>query len=343
MLSIEIPADTGDSTVFIDNYSKDFLKELINNNDIFIISDENVYDLYKNLFPTEKYIVIDSGEKNKKIETVEFIIKNMIETGCTRNTFLLGFGGGIVTDISGFTASVFMRGINFGFVSTTLLSQVDASVGGKNGVNCGKFKNMIGIFNQPQFVYCCPEFIQSLTEQEYYSGLGEVLKHALIADHKMFVEIENQIDKVKSRDETLLTHLIHESVNIKAEIVKKDPREKSLRKLLNFGHTLGHAVELSNNISHGHAVVYGMKYASYLSYKLNYLSKIDFDRINLLFNNLNYNLSINIDVDSTIEILKHDKKRINNEIDFILLNKIGDAFIKKINFETIRGVLYDMC
>lgn len=343
MSVIEVSAETGNSTIYIDNYDSNYVSDKIDNLKCISIIDKRVNDLHGELFPWEK-IEIESSEDIKILDTIGFIVSELIRRGYDRNTFIIGIGGGIVTDITGFAASVFMRGVRFGFISTTVLSQVDASVGGKNGVNCGSYKNMIGVFNQPEFVICSPQFIDTLSDEQYYSGVAEIIKHSLIYDENMFKAILKDLASIKKRDRLVLKYLIERSVEIKADVVIKDPRESSLRRILNFGHTLGHSIELSKKIPHGYAVASGMNFAAFISFKKNYISKDDYNSIKKILIDLGYDLFINEnEIDGLIDILKHDKKAENNFINFVLLKNIGEAVIEKLTIDSIREDLHDMC
>ncbi|MFU8770398.1 MAG: 3-dehydroquinate synthase, partial [Desulfotignum sp.] len=205
---------------------------------LVIITDENVKSLYGHAFPKVPVITIGTGEKIKTLATVETILHRLIDLGCDRSCFILGIGGGIVCDIAGFAASIFMRGVDFGFVSTTLLSQVDASVGGKNGVNLSAFKNMAGVFSQPRFVICDPDMLKTLPQKEIANGMAEIVKHALIADAGMLAFIENNHARALNLDPEIIFQLVSDSVAIKSRVVQQDERESGERRKLNFGHTI---------------------------------------------------------------------------------------------------------
>jgi len=189
---------------------------------IIIISDRNVLKYHHQKFPACDVIAIGMGEQIKTLETVEYIIGRLLELGADRSTFLVGIGGGIVCDITGFTASIFMRGIRFGFVSSSLLSQVDASVGGKNGVNHSGYKNMIGVFNQPDFVICDIGLLETLPDNEIRNGLAEMIKHGLILDKGHFEDIETHKNMILNHDREFMEKIIFDSINIKASIVRRD-------------------------------------------------------------------------------------------------------------------------
>ncbi len=303
---------------------------------VVIVTDTNVDRIYADRFPGFPKIVLETGEEIKTLATIESIIRQLIDLGIDRHGFLLGIGGGIVCDITGFTASVFMRGIDFGFVSTTLLSQVDASVGGKNGVNFDSYKNIVGNFNQPSFVICDPAMLKTLPEKEIRCGMGEVVKHALIADAGMFDFIEKNHQKALALDDEVIGHLVHRSVMIKSEVVNKDEREQGERKKLNFGHTLAHAIEKHSDLSHGEAVAAGMIFATKVSADEGLLDDASVQRIEQLLKNLNLPVTTDVEREKLAEAIDKDKKKNDRTLDFVLLKKIGEAVIRKMTVEELK-------
>ncbi len=292
---------------------------------VIILTDENVYDLYAPDFPAFPVIVIKPGESVKTLATVEFIYTELVKCGADRSTFLLGIGGGVICDIAGFVASTFMRGIEFGFVSTTLLSQVDASVGGKNGVNLGNFKNLIGVFNQPSFVLCDYELFKTLPEREYISGLAEVIKYGLIREASLLELFASKTEDIRQRKEEVVHDLVWQSVNIKKEVVEKDEFEGGLRRILNFGHTFGHAIEKVHGLLHGEAVAYGMLVALYISGREANLDPVESERAKSLILASGLLRKIKPDKNQIIDVMKKDKKKSGEKIHFILIDTIGHA------------------
>ena len=313
------------------NTSKYLLKK-----NVIIITDDNLHKHYSNDFPNFPVIKIGTGEQIKTLQTIEHIISQLIDLQADRKTFLLGIGGGIVCDITGFVASIYMRGINFGFVSTSLLSQVDASVGGKNGVNFNSYKNIIGNFNQPKFVICDAKMLNTLPEKEVKNGMGEVLKHTIIADGRMFCIIKNNVPQILALNESRINELIYNSIEIKSEIVNKDETEQGERKKLNFGHTLGHAIEKHSNLSHGEAISIGMVFSAHLSQKKGFITQSDVAKIKDLLNNLGLPTSTNIDRQKLADAITKDKKRSSDNIDFVLIKKIGKAIVETISIEELQ-------
>ncbi|OQX73235.1 MAG: 3-dehydroquinate synthase, partial [Bacteroidetes bacterium 4484_276] len=221
MTSIKVSGETASSEILIGEHISNFKKHLPDGKTI-VITDKNVNKLYGRYWIDLPSIVIGRGEGNKTLETAQLIINKLLELNADRSTFILGIGGGIVCDVAGFTASIFMRGLRFGFISTTLLSQVDASIGGKNGVNFKGFKNIVGVFNQPEFVICDPTVLKTLERKEISNGLAEIVKHALIADAEMFGFLEKNSNNLLDLDESVVQKLVTRSVEIKSGIVNRD-------------------------------------------------------------------------------------------------------------------------
>jgi len=300
---------------------------------VYILVDENTEKYCLPILKPylEKYILIriKSGEQNKNLENAIIIWNSLQQNLANRNTVLLNLGGGTLSDLGGFCAATYKRGIDFINIPTTLLAMVDASIGGKQGVDLNSYKNLIGIFKHPEQVFIYPQFIESLPNIERRNGLAEILKHALIDEKKLFDKLINN----SQIDYSHIEKLIEKSTKIKIKIVNKDPYEKGLRKLLNFGHTIGHALEtysLLNNtkpLKHGEAVAIGIICESYLSYKLLSLS---LEELNLIVQFIKINFdkyNSNWNVNEFIKIMQNDKKNNNSGINFTLLKKIGKAQI----------------
>ena len=271
------------SDVYIASASA-LLPELLAERRVVVITDASMVRLYGSLIAPYDIILVGQGESSKTLHTIEQIYRKLIELGADRRTFILGIGGGIVTDMAGFAASTYMRGLEFGFVSTTLLGQVDASVGGKNGVNVGGFKNMAGCFSQPRFVICDPEMLTTLPEREFRAGLAEVIKSAIIADRPLFEKLEQSSFEELRTNQTLLGEVVASSVGVKAAIVERDEREGGVRRLLNLGHTLGHAIEkTSREMIHGEAVAVGVVMMARMAQRMGLLAESEADRIQALF------------------------------------------------------------
>jgi len=295
-----------------------------------IITDTDVCRHYRKEFPPSWNVLeIPSGETAKTLETVKDICLRLMEMGADRSSYIVGIGGGVVSDIAGFVASIYMRGIPFGFVSTSLLAQVDAGIGGKNGVNLDGYKNMIGCFNQPQFVICDLRLLNTLPKKELRSGFAEVVKYAVIADPALFSYLESNYEKGLSLDPQVTERLVCDSVAIKASIVDRDEKEAGERRLLNFGHTFGHAIEKAKGVSHGEAVSMGMAIAARLSSRMGYLAIEDVYRIESLLMKLGLPIRSDCASEAIVDAMRKDKKRNGNSIHVVLLRGIGHAFVNE--------------
>jgi 3-dehydroquinate synthase len=298
---------------------------------VVIITDENVERLHGGLTSGMQRIILPPGEQTKSLQTVEMVCKRLVEMEADRGTHLLAIGGGVVCDITGLVASLFMRGVSFTLMPTTLLAQVDAAIGGKTGVNSGPFKNLIGTFAQPDAVIGDPCFLDTLPDEELSNGLAECIKHACIADAPLFDWLEDNMTKLLGKDRQALNRLIATSVGVKVDIVNRDPREAGLRKLLNFGHTYGHAIEKHYDMAHGKAVSLGMCIANDMAVRHGHLSPVDARRIQDLLQRAGLPTNTaSLDMTALQSLLIGDKKRNGNTLAFVLLNRIGDALIKPI-------------
>ncbi|MBW1724317.1 MAG: 3-dehydroquinate synthase [Deltaproteobacteria bacterium] len=331
MKILKIHGDTGSSVIRVGE-TLERLDKYIPPENVVIITDINVKNLYGHKFPPHPVITVETGEKIKTLHTVEYICEELVALGADRSTFIVGIGGGIVCDITGFVASIYLRGVRFGFVSSTLLSQVDASVGGKNGVNFKGYKNMIGVFSQPEFVICDLNLLKTLPKKEILCGLAEIVKHAVIGDADLFTYLEEQYKKALDMDMGVVEKLVYESesIVIKSGIVNRDELEKGERRKLNFGHTFGHAIEKTTGVPHGEAVSAGMVIASALSVKRGFLPAKDGERIKNLLRNLRLPTHLKADRKMVLDALKKDKKRQGDRIYFVWLNEIGNAFVDRI-------------
>tara|TARA_B100001245_G_scaffold79700_1_gene56931 strand:+ start:548 stop:1618 length:1071 start_codon:yes stop_codon:yes gene_type:complete len=305
--------------------------------DIAIITNEVVAPLYLNeisdLFSNRNVIeyILPDGEQEKKLKTVHKIIDRLMEAGFGRDSTLIALGGGVVGDITGFTASIFMRGINFIQIPTTLLAQVDASVGGKTAVNHKSGKNLIGSFYQPQCVICDSIFLATLEATEISAGLAEIIKYGLIFDSEFFQWLQKNMQQILSNDRAAVDYVIQRSCAIKAEIVAQDEKEQSVRALLNFGHTFGHAIEKLTgygNWTHGDAVAVGMVLAARLSENMSLITPEDVQNIEEILTAANLPISLpNIDPAELLAAMQSDKKVKDRNIQLVLLKNIGEAFL----------------
>ena len=341
MKTVEIRTDTKISKICIGEQLQN-LKQYLPQDKIVVVTDSMVSDLYRNYFSDFPVIEIGLGEKNKTIETLQYIFSRFVELEVDRSTFIVAIGGGIVCDVVGFAASVFVRGLRFGFVSTTLLSQVDASVGGKNGVNFQRYKNMIGVFNQPEFVICDTQVLKTLERKELVAGFAEIVKAAIIKNYNFFQYIEQNWNNALNLVEEVINQLVYQSVMIKSKVVEADEKEKGERRLLNFGHTFAHAFEKLYDLLHGEAVSVGMVLASKLSEKLGFISKKERLRITNLLRNFGLPTDLDLDMNLVFNAMKQDKKREGDSIHVILIKEIGEAFSYKIKLNKLEELINDL-
>lgn len=314
-------------------------KHFLNNRNTVIISDDNLFRLYPNLFEGYQHIILNPGEDTKSLQTIEKIIAEFVKFNLDRNSFVIGFGGGVVSDITGFAASVFMRGLNFGFIASSLLAQVDAAIGGKNGVNFGNFKNYIGTFNMPEWIICDPVLLNTLPENEFKSGLGEVLKYSLLDnDTEFFKFLDNNFEKIFKKDPTALNYTINECIRVKTKIVMSDPLEKGVRKVLNLGHSFGHVIEKIDKLPHGIAVVQGLKIALDISVRIGLLDRNVNDRLVKLISIYGFDEQISLH-DEHFRLLAGDKKKNDNNISMVLIKDIGFPVLEAFSVDEIRKIL----
>lgn len=304
-----------------------------------IITDNTVYKLYKAKLDGFRLIIISAGEENKNQVTVDRIIQELLEMEVDKQTLVIGIGGGVVTDIAGYAASIYKRGVRLALVPTTILAMVDAAIGGKNGVDVGVYKNMVGTIYQPEFILYDYSFLDTLPVKEWINGFAEIIKHACIRDVLLFNILERYTLHSIQADRTLISSLIEQNVNIKMDIVAADEYENADRKLLNFGHTIGHALENLHQLPHGHAVSIGLVAACILSEKINGLHFSDAERVVKLLSKYHLPVDIETDHDRVFDILKMDKKREGEYMQFVLLNKIGEAEAKPVSMQYLQDNL----
>lgn len=320
-----------DYKVFVNpniNIIEQELNKLTEKNSFYVITDKQIYGLYKNFLSEKlgkglKFIVLEQGEKTKNLNIVYQLAERLIDMGFLKDDILVSFGGGVISDITALIASLLYRGVKFISIPTTLLSQIDASVGGKCGVNSKSYKNIFGTFYNPALVLTFTELNKTLPEREIVSGKGELFKYYLLTKNK----------KVKNYEENNLETIIYECLKIKNKIILKDFYDKNYRHLLNLGHTFGHIIEMKNahNFSHGECVLFGIHYALSLGKQLKITKEkvIEKLRLNLFFNEHQYT---NYKFD--IEDLHRDKKN-DKGIDFVFIKGIGKPVIKKVTWEQL--------
>jgi shikimate kinase / 3-dehydroquinate synthase len=332
------PAGRWEGSYYFDA-SFSYLEKIVSKEKTILITDENVFAAQQEKFAGWQTIVIKAGEQYKQQAAVDSIIQQLIKKEADRTSFIVGVGGGVVTDITGYAASVYMRGLKFGFVPTTILAMVDASIGGKNGVDVGAYKNLVGLIKQPQFLLFDYSLLQTLPAAEWINGFAEIIKHACIKDAGMFALLEQHTVENFQEDKKLLAELIERNVQIKTTVVVADEFEKGDRRLLNFGHTLGHAIENIYQLPHGHAISVGMVEACRISAAINNFDPAEKEKVKQLIEKYQLTSSISFDKESIWNLLKMDKKRVSNEMNFILLNKIGEAIIKPIPMQQLENLI----
>lgn len=323
------------STLYVGR-AEELLERVLPEGRTIVITDANIDRLYPNLVRRFEHIIVGQGEVCKSLQTVERVYRELMALGADRSTFILGIGGGIVTDIAGFVAATYMRGVEFGFVSTTLLGQVDASIGGKNGVNVADYKNMVGTFRQPRFVIADVEMLRTLPKRELRAGMAEVVKSAIIADVELFERLErcgeSIYDSVDDMQEAMLG-----AVAVKARIVAEDEREGGVRRLLNLGHTLGHAIEkCTHDVNHGEGVAIGMSLVAHAAVRRGMLSEDVAERIDRVLTQLGLSLELPVTMTEVLREVKYDKKKNNNSIRLIIPVKIGECVVQELSFEELE-------
>ncbi|MBK8086962.1 MAG: 3-dehydroquinate synthase [Chitinophagaceae bacterium] len=328
------------STASVDYYlngSITQLKDVVDKTHTIIITDENVFNAHTKRFKGWNTIVLKAGEEFKIQPTVDTIIEELIEMGADRKSTLVGVGGGVITDLTGYVASVYMRGIKFGFIPTTVLAMVDASIGGKNGIDVGVYKNMVGIIRQPSFILHDMAFLKTLPQSEWENGFAEIIKHACIKDAAMFKLLEANSLKNYQSKKNLVAELIKRNALIKTKVVQQDEFESGDRKLLNFGHTLGHAIENMYELSHGQAISIGMTYACHISEQLNGFKQTE--KVTDLLSKYGLPTYAEFDKTKAFDILQKDKKKVKSEMNYVLLEKIGKGVVKSIPMTDLKKII----
>ena len=326
MNKVTLKTPMGNSEILVQENGLSYVKEWIVENHsasrIVIITDTNVGELYKkqlaDVFPGALALSVPAGENTKSLASVKQLCGELLNDGYTREDIVIGFGGGMITDLAGFVASIYMRGIPFIAVPTTLLAMTDAAIGGKTGVNL-EAKNILGTFHPAEFILLDIEFLKTLPDREFQSGLAETIKHAATLDASLAEDL--------MADEVDLEAMVQKSAQVKINIVESDPKEKGARKVLNFGHTFGHAIEESSkyDLLHGEAVAIGMLFANKVAQKLNKQTEETGKKIQEMLDKwkLPSDIPNGIDPTELIDLIKKDKKRKGNKISFIIATEMG--------------------
>ena len=313
------------------------LEKLVDKSNAVVITDEHIFSSHQKRFGGWNTIVISAGESFKVQATVDSIVEQLIEFGADRKTVLVGVGGGVVTDITGFVAAIYMRGVSFGFVPTSILAMVDASIGGKNGIDVGVYKNLVGTIRQPEFLLYDYSLLKTLPKEEWVNGFAEIIKHAAIRDAALFRELEKNKLTTYQKDKAALAKLIRRNVAIKSAVVEKDEFEHGERRLLNFGHTLGHAVENLYELSHGQAISIGMVAACMISEEFTPFRETD--RVMSLLKKYGLPTLAEFDPKEVMSVLRMDKKKVKDSMNYILLNKVGQGIVKLIPINELDKLL----
>ncbi len=354
--TIRIKKNNLNYNIIIQNGSfKKYLKSLINQRSKkYVIIDKKIYNIFKNFLDKNKdlnLIKINVSEKIKSFEYYRKILLILLDKKIDRSSLIIAIGGGTIGDLSGFIASTILRGVNFTLIPTTLLSQVDSSIGGKNGINTKRGKNLIGTFYQPNKVIIDPSFLNSLSFKQIKSGYAEIVKHAIINDNQFYKWLKNNLDDLYKLKKNILISAIEKSIKIKLKFIINDEKENlknsSSRAMLNFGHTFGHVLESMNNynsnLTHGEAISIGMILAAKVSYKKRKISKNQLEDLIVHFKNAQLPINSNmIKKNQFYKKLMNDKKNINEKINLILLKRIGSAyFARNFDIKDIKDSIFN--
>lgn len=334
---------------FVENLAG--IHSLAESQETFFVFDAHVYELYKSelpKIPTDRLYLLEALESNKNMSTVLDICEQMTTMAAKRNTHLVSVGGGIVQDITGFVANCLYRGIKWTFYPSTLLAACDSCIGGKSSLNYKGFKNLLGSFYPPDEIYIYPQFFYTLSDRDYCSGLGEVVKFNVIAGEEKFVKLENDIDDILNHDYKKLSYYVHSSINFKKKFIEEDEFDKGSRILLNFAHTFGHALESVSDyaVPHGSAVAIGMMIANEISVQREFLSSDYAKDIQVVCKKILRNITVKpewSDVNNIVEAIRKDKKQTGTSINAVLMQKNQQlAIFKDINIEEIRRAVINI-
>jgi 3-dehydroquinate synthase len=339
--TIQLKTETGQCRIITGGHLAD-VSGTISGSRLVVITDKNVSHLYRDRFPAGILIELDPGERSKSLETVNSVYGKLLDNGVDRSDFILGIGGGVVCDITGFIASTYMRGLRFGFVASTLLAQVDAAIGGKNGVDYKNYKNIIGVIRQPDFVVCDHDMLKTLEKKEFVGGLAEVIKYGAIIDSSLFAYCEDHYTEILELHPVVLDEIIYRSAINKVRFVEIDEFEKGERTKLNFGHTFAHALEKITGITHGEAVAVGMKIAVAISVNEGLLQENKAIRLRSLIINMGLPVSLDVPPAGLFEAINKDKKKRGDKIGLVLLEDIGKSVVKYIDLDRLKLIIDDL-
>jgi 3-dehydroquinate synthase len=312
------------------------IHEIAENESTVFLVDECIHVMHSDWFDGKNWIKIPAGESGKSWGTAEWILLQLVEKKLDAKTRLIGVGGGVVTDLAGFVASVYKRGLRHAFIPTTLLSMIDAALGGKNGVNLGDLKNMAGTIKQPDWIWICPEWLRTLSPADWRQGFAEIIKHGIIRDISLVEWLEKQTFDRIVNDPSLWMDLIQRNVRLKMSLVQADESDQGMRRLLNFGHSIGHAIENTHQLSHGEAIAIGMHIESRIAVSMELLDPEIPLRIQHLLSRYQLPVQLAINADLCWEHLIQDKKRTHDAITWIVPTSIGNAELQQIPLKTLK-------
>lgn len=325
------------STEVLIGESIDNLKKYMPEEEVFIISDRQVYPMLQERLPKFPVFQVYPGDYSKSLRAATSIYRWLQDNYADRSAFLLGVGGGVVSDLTGFVAATYLRGINFGLVSTSLLGQIDASIGGKNAINFDGFKNVVGTIYHPEFILCDHTLLKTLPKEEIQGGLAELIKHAIIADDEMFNRINDHAEEILAINHDILDPLIAWSIDLKRGFVENDEFEHGDRRKLNFGHTWGHALEAVTGIHHGFAVSIGMVFAAKFALARGLCDATVVERIENILKRFGLPTETKVLPWVVYEAIERDKKRDRDAIRFVFPRRIGEATIESIKLDELRA------
>jgi 3-dehydroquinate synthase len=303
-----------------------------------IITDENVFNAYATFFEARKVIVIKPGEDSKSFATAQFVLDKLTQYEVNKDYLLVGMGGGVVTDLTGFVASIYMRGMTFSFMPTSLLAMVDAALGGKNGVNLGNYKNIIGTIQQPKWIIFDRTMLYTLPQEEWVNGFAEIVKYGVILDRRLFELLEQHTLEEFQDKHYLTSKLLYICTHLKSLLVEEDVYDNGNRRLLNFGHTAGHAIEKLENIPHGFAIAKGMVIACKISEEINNFYSDQKERVIALLQKFGLPTTIDINKDKVLDLMNMDKKRESDMVNYVLIDEIGKGTITPISMVQLKDL-----
>lgn len=348
MTSISVATTPPYSVLIGNQIFADIIRDLASfGNRFLIVCDDNTETLYGTEFLElckgagldASLTSVAPGESSKSLAVYEQLLRACLAAGLDRGACLVALGGGVVGDLTGFVAATYLRGIGVVQVPTTLLSQVDSAVGGKTGINLQSFKNMVGAFKQPLRVYCDVSTLGSLPQGELRSGIGEVIKYGCILDADFFDFLSENVDDILALDSGKLSHVVARSCALKAEVVAQDEKESDRRRILNFGHTIGHAIELGSELTHGECVAIGMRVEAAIAKELGLLPEEDYAQITSLIQRFDFPMQAP-DPEGVLERIQHDKKTVAGRAHYVLLNRIGSvAGVRHVDDTVVLDVL----